>query len=115
MTGRLQLFQNFDPKTGAAIGRPKTLLVDSEQLEAGDALDPGFRVLAEDEIARFRRDLVERTGDPRAGDNITDQQLLRDGRVITDANNPVAADMASSQLVNRRYVVDALPAAFFVN
>ena len=44
-----------------------------------------------------------------------DQQLLRDGRVITDANNPVAADMASSQLVNRRYVVDALPAAFFVN
>ena len=78
VTGRLQLFQNFDPKTGAAIGRPKTLLVDSEQLEAGDALDPGFRVLAEDEIARFRRDLVERTGDPRAGDNITDQQLLRE-------------------------------------
>ena len=44
-----------------------------------------------------------------------DQQLLRDGRVITDANNPVAADMASSQLINRRYVVEALPAAFFVN
>jgi len=44
-----------------------------------------------------------------------DEQLLRDGRVITDANNPVAADMASSQLVNRRYVVEALPAAFFVN
>ncbi len=44
-----------------------------------------------------------------------DQQLMRDGRVITDANNPVAADMASSQLVNRRYVVEALPAAFFVN
>ena len=44
-----------------------------------------------------------------------DEQLLRGGRVITDANNPVAADMASSQLVNRRHVVDALPAAFFVN
>jgi spermidine synthase len=44
-----------------------------------------------------------------------DQQLLREGRVITDANNPVAADMASSQLVNRRYVIEALPAAFFVN
>jgi spermidine synthase len=43
------------------------------------------------------------------------QQLLRDGRVISDANNPVAADMASSQLVNRRHVVEALPAAFFVN
>ena len=44
-----------------------------------------------------------------------DQQLLRDGRVITDAINPVAADMASSQLVNRRYVIEALPPAFFVN
>ena len=44
-----------------------------------------------------------------------DQQLLRDGLVITDANNPVAADMAASQLINRRYVVEALPAAFFVN
>lgn len=44
-----------------------------------------------------------------------DQQLLREGRVITDANNPVAADMASNQMINRRYVIEALPAAFFVN
>jgi spermidine synthase len=44
-----------------------------------------------------------------------DQQLLKDGRIITEANNPVAADMAASQLINRRYVVEALPAAFFVN
>ncbi len=43
------------------------------------------------------------------------QQLLQNGRVISDANNPVAADMAASQLVNRRHVVEALPAAFLIN
>ena len=44
-----------------------------------------------------------------------DQHLLAQGRVITDASNPVAMDLAESQLINRRYVIDALPAAFFVN
>ena len=44
-----------------------------------------------------------------------DQQLLAHGRVITDANNPVAMDLAASQMINRRYVIEALPAAFFVN
>ncbi len=44
-----------------------------------------------------------------------DQRLLEHGRTITDANNPVAMDLAASQLINRRYVVEALPAAFFVN
>ncbi|MDX5493942.1 MAG: restriction endonuclease, partial [Alphaproteobacteria bacterium] len=58
--------------------RPNTLLIDSEQLEAGDALDANFRDIAADEIERFRREIVERSGDPRAGDNITDQELLRE-------------------------------------
>ncbi|MDB5807940.1 MAG: hypothetical protein JWN94_62 [Betaproteobacteria bacterium] len=44
-----------------------------------------------------------------------DQRLLEHGRTITDANNPVAMDLAQSQLLNRRYVVEALPSAFFVN
>jgi hypothetical protein len=44
-----------------------------------------------------------------------DQQLLAHGRVITDADNPVAMDLAVSQMINRRYVIEALPAAFFVN
>jgi hypothetical protein len=47
-------------------------------LEAGDALDKNFRSMAEDEIERFRREIVERTGDVRAGDNISDQELLRE-------------------------------------
>jgi type III restriction enzyme len=76
--GRLALFRNFDESTGDPLARPNTLLIDSEQLEAGDALDDNFRTMAADEIERFRREIVERTGDPRAGENITDQELLRE-------------------------------------
>ena len=76
--GRLALFRNFDESTGNALPRPNTLLIDSEQLEAGDALDDSFRGMAADEIERFRREIVERSGDARAGDNITDQELLRE-------------------------------------
>ena len=40
--GRLPLFQNFD-EHGNQLARPRTLLIDSEQLESGDALDSKFR------------------------------------------------------------------------
>ena len=76
--GRLPLFRNFDETTGNPLPRPNTLLIDSEQLEAGDALDDNFRGMAADEIERFRREIVERSGDARAGDKITDQELLRE-------------------------------------
>lgn len=76
--GRLPLFRNFDETTGNPLPRPNTILIDSEQLEAGDALDDNFRGMAADEIERFRREIVERTGDVRAGDNISDQELLRE-------------------------------------
>jgi type III restriction enzyme len=78
VNGRLALFRNFDETTGNPLPRPNTLLIDSEQLEAGDALDENFRRMAADEIERFRRETVERTGDTRAGENITDQELLRE-------------------------------------
>lgn len=76
--GRLALFRNFDEITGNPLPRPNTLLIDSEQLEAGDALDDNFRGMAADEIERFRREIVARSGDAHAGDNITDQELLRE-------------------------------------
>lgn len=75
--GRLELFRNHD-EHGTWLAKPRTLLIDSEQLESGDALDDNFRSVAADEIERFRREIVERTGDPRAADNITDQDLLRE-------------------------------------
>ncbi len=75
---RFDLFRNFDETTGNPLPRPNTLLIDSEQLEAGDALDDNFRGMAADEIERFRRDIIERSGDARAADNISDQELLRE-------------------------------------
>jgi type III restriction enzyme len=76
--GRLPLFRNFDESTCNPFPRPNTILIDSVQLEAGEALDTNFRAMAADEIERFRREVVERTGDLRAADNLTDQELLRE-------------------------------------
>jgi len=75
--GRLELFRNFD-EHGNQFARPHTLLIDSEQLESGDALDKNFRKMAADEIDRFRREIITRTGDRRQAENITDQDLLRE-------------------------------------
>jgi type III restriction enzyme len=75
--GRLRLFRNFD-ENDQPLARPNTLLIDSEQLESGDALDSKFREMADDEIARFRREIVERTGSLEAAEKLTDQDLLRE-------------------------------------
>jgi type III restriction enzyme len=74
--GRLELFRNFD-EHGNRIPQPNTLLIDSEQLESGDALDKNFREMASDEIDRFRRELKER-GEHQQAEKITDQDLLRE-------------------------------------
>ena len=75
--GRFELFRNFD-EYGDPIAIPRTLLIDSEQIESGDALDRNFRQMAADEIERFRREIVERTGDRSQAEKITDQELLRE-------------------------------------
>ena len=75
--GRLPLFRNFD-EYGNRYPRPRTLLIDSEQLESGDALDRNFRNMAASEIERFRREIIERTGDRRQAESISDQDLLRE-------------------------------------
>lgn len=63
---------------GQPIARPRTLLIDSQQLESGEALDKNFRDMAGDEIERFRREIVQRTGDRRQADDLTDPDLLRE-------------------------------------
>ena len=75
--GRLELFRNFDDY-GEKLNRPRTLLIDSEQLESGDALDSDFRQNAADEIERFRRELTQRSGNQIEAKNISDQDLLRE-------------------------------------
>ena len=75
--GRLKLFRNFDEYDNP-LPRPRTLLIDSEQLESGQALDKNFRTMAADEIERFRREIIQRTGDRQQAENISDQDLLRE-------------------------------------
>ena len=77
VNGRLALFRNYH-EDGAALGRPRTLLIDSEQLESGEGLDKNFRDLAANEIERFRRETVARTGDRRQAENLSDHDLLRE-------------------------------------
>ncbi|HZL34496.1 MAG TPA: DEAD/DEAH box helicase family protein [Tepidisphaeraceae bacterium] len=75
--GRLPLFRNFD-EHGNPLPRARTLLIDSEQLESGEGLDSSFREMAGEEIARFRREIIERTGDRGQADKLRDEDLLRE-------------------------------------
>ena len=92
VNGRLSLFQNFDEYENP-LPRPNTLLIDSEQLESGDALDKNFRAMASDEIERFRREIVERSGDARAADSLTDQDLLREVMNTVGKEGRLGADI----------------------
>ena len=75
--GRLALFRNFD-EHGNPLDQPRTLLIDSVQLESGEALSRDFRKYASAEIEQFRREIIERTGDRHQAENITDEDLLRE-------------------------------------
>jgi type III restriction enzyme len=81
VAGRLPLFRNFD-EHGNPFPRPNTLLIDSEQLESGEALDDQFRSMASDEIERFRREILERGGkmaeELQGGKELDDVTLLRE-------------------------------------
>jgi type III restriction enzyme len=82
VNGRLALFRNFDEVTGNPFPRPRTLLIDSEQLESGEGLDDNFRKIAGDEIERFRREIFERGGkladELKRGKELDDVTLLRE-------------------------------------
>ncbi len=74
--GHLPLFRNAD-ENGRPFSRPRTILVDSHQMEAGGDLDDNFRKAAGPEIERFRRELAARGEQDKAA-NLTDSDLLRE-------------------------------------
>jgi len=84
--GRFTLFRNFD-EHGNPFPRPNTLLIDSEQLESGEALDDNFRGMAADEIERFRREIIERGG--RAAEEIQKGKELDDVTLLREVMNTV--------------------------
>ena len=89
--GRLPLFQNHD-EHGNPLARPRTLLIDSEQLESGDALDDNFRAMAADEIERFRREKIDRTNNAQQEPE-SDQELLREVMNTVGKTERLGADI----------------------
>ena len=75
--GRLPLFRNYD-EYGKLLAKPRTLLIDSEQLESGESLDDTFRKAASVEIEQFRREKVERSGQQINAEDIDDVEVLRE-------------------------------------
>jgi type III restriction enzyme len=75
--GACPLFSNFDDYD-QPLPRPRTLLIDSEQLESGEALDANFREKAGPEIEQFRREIIQRQGAGGADTKLNDADLLRE-------------------------------------
>ncbi len=75
--GRLPLFRNAEDERGNAYARPRTLLIDSQQLESGEGLDDNFRTAASAEIEVLREETAARTGNPQAAEEFSDTDLLR--------------------------------------
>jgi type III restriction enzyme len=76
--GHLPLFRNYDESTGNRLTKFNTLLVDSEALESGEALDGSYRDLMGAEIEQFKRERIAQTGDQQAADNLSDTEVLRE-------------------------------------
>ncbi len=75
--GHLDLFRNYD-EYGQRLARPNTLLIDSEQIESGEALDAAFREMAGPEIEQFKREKMAREGAGAGAEAISDEELLRE-------------------------------------
>ena len=74
--GQLPIFRN-DDGNGAWLDRPNTILVDSHQLESGEAMSDDFKKIAASEIDEFKADY--RTRFPgRDAEGLTDEDLLRE-------------------------------------
>lgn len=73
--GHLELFDNV--RGGAWMPRPRTILVDSAQLESGDALKADFKDAASVEIKRFKDDW-RRANRGQDAETLTDEDLLRE-------------------------------------
>ena len=73
--GKLPLFSNIE--NGRWLARPNTILIDSQQLEFGEAMSTAFKQIASQQIEEFKDDY--RTRFPgRDADSLTDEDLLRE-------------------------------------
>jgi Type III restriction enzyme, res subunit. len=74
--GQLPIFRN-DDGNGNWLQRPNTILVDSEQLESGEAMSDDFKKIAANEVEEFKSEYRIRFPG-RDAENLTDEDLLRE-------------------------------------
>ncbi|MDP2167309.1 MAG: DEAD/DEAH box helicase family protein [Thermodesulfovibrionales bacterium] len=73
--GKFKIFSNV--KDGQWTARPNSILIDSEQLESGEAMSKDFKDIAKYEIEEFKADYRKRFPG-RDTDKLTDEDLLRE-------------------------------------
>jgi type III restriction enzyme len=73
--GALPIFSNV--KDGCWVARPNTILIDSKQLESGEAMSREFKQIAAREIEEFKAEYRARFPG-RDTDSLTDEDLLRE-------------------------------------
>jgi type III restriction enzyme len=73
--GALPIFDNSE--NGAWRSRPNSILIDSEQLESGEAMNPDFKKIADREIEEFKNEYRIRFPE-RDVEKIADEDLLRE-------------------------------------
>lgn len=74
-SGELAIFSNA--ADGRWLARPNTVLIDSRELESGEAMSRSFKEVAASEIEEFKSEIRERFPG-RDPDDITDEDLLRE-------------------------------------
>jgi len=88
--GNLDLFSNV--VDGQPVARPFTILVDSAQLESGEALKDDFKKAAGLEIAKFKAEYRQRN--PGADvEKLTDEDLLREVMNTVGKRGKLGADI----------------------
>ncbi len=73
--GNLKLFSNVDGESWKA--RPNTILIDSEQLESGEAMSPEFKKIVAEEISEFKHEYKIRFPG-RDAERLTDEDIMRE-------------------------------------
>ncbi|MDP2158197.1 MAG: DEAD/DEAH box helicase family protein, partial [Nitrospirota bacterium] len=73
--GKFSIFSNVKDSQWTA--RPNTILIDSEQLESGEAMSGDFKEIAKREIEEFKSEFRQRFPG-RDAESLTDEDLLRE-------------------------------------
>ncbi|WP_409350043.1 BPTD_3080 family restriction endonuclease [Rathayibacter soli] len=75
VTGHLEKFSNVE--NGSLVAIPRSIIIDSKQLEADDAMSKEFKDAAAEQIEAFKRTLRE-AGRHSDAENLDDKALLRE-------------------------------------